>query len=324
MSHRKKVIVRELEKQERKRQEEEALALAADTRMRKSKKRSESQNIESKLIEEGDFVQALAISRATNSETSKEIIDFLQNHEDIDVIEQKDALDRLVSPVELVSPAASMRPVRPTIALVPTIGYSPDFTQTSEDLTQTSEELPIEVDNSLINQMVVKEILSDTISSQIEPFQLRDLLEKLDVMYDETKKMNLYHDVYRGLYGKDPPLSLTVENLKVSIDDRFNTRIGWLKRRMNNYINEYFSFANPIIENIKTALEKFKEFVGSNYTKDVASILNLEGGRRLYKTGVKNVSWEYLYFNAVPFEVAVRNLNQLQLEIRIIESSCIH
>jgi len=257
MSHRKKVIVRELEKQERKRQEEEALALAADTRMRKSKKRSESQNIESKLIEEGDFVQALAISRATNSETSKEIIDFLQNHEDIDVIEQKDALDRLVSPVELVSPAASMRPVRPTIALVPTIGYSPDFTQTSEDLTQTSEELPIEVDNSLINQMVVKEILSDTISSQIEPFQLRDLLEKLDVMYDETKKMNLYHDVYRGLYGKDPPLSLTVENLKVSIDDRFNTRIGWLKRRMNNYINEYFSFANPIIENIKTALEKF-------------------------------------------------------------------
>ena len=78
------------------------------------------------------------------------------------------------------------------------------------------------------------------------------------------------------------------------------------------------------LPNLKTALEKFEEFIRSNYTKDVASILNLEGGRRLYKTGVKNVSWEYLYFNAVPFEVAVRNLNQLQLEIRIIESSCIH
>jgi hypothetical protein len=77
------------------------------------------------------------------------------------------------------------------------------------------------------------------------------------------------------------------------------------------------------LPNLKTALEKFKAFVGRNYSKDVASILNLEGGSRRYKTGVKHVSWEYLYFNAVPFEVAVRNLNQLQLAIRIIESSCV-
>jgi hypothetical protein len=77
------------------------------------------------------------------------------------------------------------------------------------------------------------------------------------------------------------------------------------------------------LPNLKSALEKFKVFVGRNYSKDVASILNLEGGSRRYKTGVKHVSWEYLYFNAVPFEVAVRNLNQLQLAIRIIESSCV-
>ena len=79
----------------------------------------------------------------------------------------------------------------------------------------------------------------------------------------------------------------------------------------------------PHLPNLKAALGKFKEFVGNNYTKDVASILDLEGGKRLYKTGLKQVSWEYLYFNAVPFEVAVRNFNQLELSIRIIESSCI-
>ena len=77
------------------------------------------------------------------------------------------------------------------------------------------------------------------------------------------------------------------------------------------------------LPNLKSALEKFKVFVGRNYSKEVASILNLEGGTRRYKTGVKHVSWEYLYFNAVPFEVAVRNINQLQLAIRIIESSCV-
>ena len=77
------------------------------------------------------------------------------------------------------------------------------------------------------------------------------------------------------------------------------------------------------LPNLKLELKKFKEFVSRNYSKDVASILDIEGGSRLYKTGVKNVSWEYLYFNAVPFEVADRNLNQLLLEVRIIEAQCI-
>lgn len=270
-----RIIAKKLAKQKKQQEileqerieQEEAAAIAEDERRRKNEKRIESQkNIMSRLTEEGDLVQALAISRATdtlNSETSKEIIDFLQNHEDINVIEQKDALDRLVSPVELVSPAASMRPPRPAVGSVPTLGYSPAFTQTSEvitqtseDLTQTSEDLLIEVDNSPENQMVVKEILSDTISSQIIPFPLLGLLEKLDEMYDENKKKRLYNDVYLGLYGKPPLSSLSVEDVKAKIDERFNTRIRWLKRRMNNYVNEYFSFANPIIENIKTALRK--------------------------------------------------------------------
>ena len=77
------------------------------------------------------------------------------------------------------------------------------------------------------------------------------------------------------------------------------------------------------LPNLKLALKEFKAFVSKNYSNDAASILDLEGGSRLYKTGVKNVSWEYLYFNAVPFEIADRNLNQLLLDIRIIESQCI-
>jgi hypothetical protein len=77
------------------------------------------------------------------------------------------------------------------------------------------------------------------------------------------------------------------------------------------------------LPNLKLELKKFKAFVSRNYSNEVASILDLEGGRRLYKTGVKNVSWEYLYFNAVPFEIAIKNLNQIQLEIRIIEAQCI-
>ncbi len=74
---------------------------------------------------------------------------------------------------------------------------------------------------------------------------------------------------------------------------------------------------------LKLALQKFKTYVEGTYSKDVAAILDLEVGSKLYKSGLKQVSWEYLYFNAVPFEVAIRNLNQLQLEIRIIESACI-
>jgi hypothetical protein len=81
--------------------------------------------------------------------------------------------------------------------------------------------------------------------------------------------------------------------------------------------------AKATLVNLKNDLEKFKKFVNENYSKSASAILNLDDDYREYKSGVKKVKWELLYFGGVPFEVVVRNFDQLELSIRIIESTCI-
>ena len=74
---------------------------------------------------------------------------------------------------------------------------------------------------------------------------------------------------------------------------------------------------------LKNQLVDFKKFIDLNYSNKQSNILNLKDDFREYKSGTKKVSWEYLNFHATPFEVIVRNFDQLVLDIRIIEASCI-
>ncbi len=74
---------------------------------------------------------------------------------------------------------------------------------------------------------------------------------------------------------------------------------------------------------LKKQLIDFKKFIDINYSTKQSDVLNLKDDFREYKSGTKKVSWEYLNFHATPFEVIVRNFDQLVLDIRIIEASCI-
>jgi hypothetical protein len=79
----------------------------------------------------------------------------------------------------------------------------------------------------------------------------------------------------------------------------------------------------PHLVNLKNDLKKFKKFIEENYSKSSSSILNLGDDYREFKSGIKKVHWEFLYFEGAPFEVVVRNFDQLVLDVRIIEASCI-
>lgn len=79
----------------------------------------------------------------------------------------------------------------------------------------------------------------------------------------------------------------------------------------------------PHLLKLKIQLVDFKKFIDINYSTEQSDILNLKDDFRDYKSGIKKVSWEYLNFHATPFEVIVRNFDQLVLDIRIIEASCI-
>ena len=74
---------------------------------------------------------------------------------------------------------------------------------------------------------------------------------------------------------------------------------------------------------LKNQLVDFKKFIDINYSTEQSDVLNLKDDFREYKSGTKKVPWEYLNFHATPLEVIVRNFDQLVLDIRIIEASCI-
>ena len=88
-------------------------------------------------------------------------------------------------------------------------------------------------------------------------------------------------------------------------------------------MNPEQDLVKPHLVNLKNDLENFKKFIDENYSKSASEILNLENDFREYKSGMKKVAWEFLYFDGVPFEVIVRNFDQLVLDIRIIEASSI-
>ena len=88
-------------------------------------------------------------------------------------------------------------------------------------------------------------------------------------------------------------------------------------------MNPNQDLVKPHLLSLKNDLEKFKKFIDENYSKSASSVLNLGDDFREYKSGLKKVSWEFLYFEGVPFEVVVRNFDQLVLDVRIIEASCI-
>ncbi len=88
-------------------------------------------------------------------------------------------------------------------------------------------------------------------------------------------------------------------------------------------MNTEQDLVKPHLVNLKNDLKKFKKFIEENYSKSSSSILNLGDDFREFKSGIKKVAWEFLYFDGVPFEVVVRNFDQLVLDVRIVEASCV-
>jgi hypothetical protein len=157
-------------------------------------------------------------------ETTQVMIDFLQNQSGSDVVEQKAAL------VNLVSPSSNT-------------GY---FTsgESGENLVLRGE-----IINSPENVIALKNILLNVIPENVT------LTEQLVV--NSNNELGFYQNLYNGLYNERVEQAFTISDLQEKIDAKFNSKIGWLKSRMNNYVDGYLNFASPIIGNITTTLGYF-------------------------------------------------------------------
>ncbi len=78
-----------------------------------------------------------------------------------------------------------------------------------------------------------------------------------------------------------------------------------------------------ILIHLKKELKTYQSYVNQYFKISSKSILNLDNQNRTFDGKSVKTDWEHIYFSVTPFETIVRNLNQLEIDIRLIEASCI-
>lgn len=74
---------------------------------------------------------------------------------------------------------------------------------------------------------------------------------------------------------------------------------------------------------IKADIEKLKILLESEFHREVFSILNTNDIEDSGKSSNEKISWEKAKFFHVPFELVMMNFNQLELDVRMLESACL-
>ncbi len=169
------------------------------------------------------------------------------------------------------------------------------------------------VSNSILKANQEKYYLQTSDSIKLKNEQLKSEVENIINKIDSTKL---------GLY------SYLSDGKKMSEKQLLKDNYGNIDRTSLYFfqgvnMNPDQDLVKPHLVNLKNDLKKFKKFIDENYSKSESAILNLGDDFREFKSGIKKVHWEFLYFEGAPFEVVVRNFDQLVLDVRIIEASCI-
>lgn len=73
---------------------------------------------------------------------------------------------------------------------------------------------------------------------------------------------------------------------------------------------------------LKEELKVYQEYVLKNFSISTKDLLRLTDQTRSYDGRNVKTDWEHIYFSVTPFETIVRNLNQIEIAIRLIEMSC--
>ena len=97
---------------------------------------------------------------------------------------------------------------------------------------------------------------------------------------------------------------------------------------INNYFfKEYTSYPEKdqpkeVLVSLKRELIDLKNYIDRTFSKSNTEILNLENQFRTFDGRKVKTDWEHIYFSVTPFETVVRNLNQLEIDVKLIEYSC--
>jgi len=220
-----------------------------------------------RLLEQTGYIRNSVVSNPiplVNTDSPGEIAEFLHNNIIGDGVgnimrtSEKKALSQLV----FVSPSPASRAPRSqgisdSFVLPTLIDEVPEPPKNVEVALYVQNDSDIEE----ARQLVVSEF-NDRISSLEDV--VRKTLEKITENQtqgmereNENKEREKLRAIYKSLFGFEASPSLDNTTLRDRINNQFTTNVTWLKTKINDDINQYFTFATPKIREILSILSKF-------------------------------------------------------------------
>ena len=89
------------------------------------------------------------------------------------------------------------------------------------------------------------------------------------------------------------------------------------------YLFNHKGIPKPYLSEIKTDIVKLKSFIDSKYGNDKGKLLSTSNVLKCDGSRDIKVIWEHAYFYQVPLDYIFRNFDQLILDIKVTEASCI-
>ena len=201
-----------------------------------------------------------------NTESVDEIIQFMNSNVIGDVEEEEVVEEQKASLDTLISPQPASKPPRLSRDSVPRMGELNTFQQQQienqlaiVDVRHNDEEVVL----LPLDAVEQRDLILDQLDEIINERYGNVLREIIGNNQDERERNRLIA-IYKSLSGYDRLVDsdellrvMSIEQLQTKIDIHFNTYVTWLKTRTNNYIQQYFQFATPKIQEIILALNHF-------------------------------------------------------------------
>jgi len=191
------------------------------------------------------------------------------------------------------------------------------FTLTAIYGTKYKEEA-IEIADSHLKNVTI--FASSSLNNKINKIET-DSLVRIELKQKMEKVLNNISEVRNSLYkylgeGK----SVNEEELLMGYrNDYLSCHQFFFKSYTRNPEKD---LPKEILIQLKKELKTYQSYVNQNFKISSKSVLNLDNQNRTFDGKLVKTDWEHIYFSVTPFETIVRNLNQLEIDIRLIEASC--
>jgi len=169
----------------------------------------------------------------------------------------------------------------------------------------------------------------------------QDIVATRDYLAEENKNLlidstNTKKEIIE-IKKKSNDLCIKIEAIKLNLINNIEgtnfSKIDYttlLTPNTNNYdrpthilFNDEDNQANSTLTDLKRELNEYTAFVKSAYKKQSFGMINTAGTKDVNGDG-HIIPWEEFNFYHVPLGGVIRNLTQIQLDIRVVEATCIH